>query len=129
MPEPDAHAAFGALLASLDLGRAHDNYELAIANRLFAQDGFALRAPYAATLRDDYGAEVASVDFRNPAQAKTATPPQMKPKESALSGVKASPCSTPMAISSLLSVVRGTSWASSRACIRPMRPRRHKLHA
>lgn len=58
------HAAFGGVLASLEAGRAFDGYSLAIADRLFAQQGQSFRAEFLATTREHYDAELQPLDFR-----------------------------------------------------------------
>jgi serpin B len=59
------HAAYGALLTSLDTGRDYNTYTLATADRLFGQDGFPFEADFVATTKDDYHAELLPVDFAN----------------------------------------------------------------
>jgi serpin B len=59
------HAAYGALLTSLDTGRDYNTYTLATADRLFGQDGFPFQDDYLAITKDDYQAELLPVDFAN----------------------------------------------------------------
>ncbi|MCA9518421.1 MAG: serpin family protein [Myxococcales bacterium] len=61
-PERDPHAAFGALCASLGDDRGA-GVTLAVANRLWAQAGAPLEAPFTRTLAASYGAGVVTVDF------------------------------------------------------------------
>jgi serpin B len=67
------HAAYGALLASLNIGRDSGEYTLATANRLFGQQGFAFLPAFLATTRDDYGAELLPVDFEGDAEGARGT--------------------------------------------------------
>jgi serpin B len=69
LPGARTHAAYGALLASLQVGRDHGGYDLAVANRLFGQAGFPFLDGFLATTRKDYGAELATVDFAGNADA------------------------------------------------------------
>ncbi len=55
-----AQAGFAALMKS---GRAAKGIKLRIANRLWAQKGFAFAAPFVALTRDGYGAPLALADF------------------------------------------------------------------
>ena len=63
LPGDRAHAAYGALLDSLDVGRGFGGYTLATADRLFGQKGYPFLPSYLAITRDDYGAELMPVDF------------------------------------------------------------------
>ena len=63
LPGEQTHAAYGALLDSLDVGRSFDGYSLSTANRLFGQQGFPFAAPFLGVTKDDYGAELLPVDF------------------------------------------------------------------
>jgi serine protease inhibitor len=63
VPGDGAHAAYGALLDSLDVGRGFGGYTLATADRLFGQEGFPFLESYLATTRDHYDAELMAVDF------------------------------------------------------------------
>ncbi len=73
LPGDQLHAAYAALLTSLDTGRTYDNYTLATANRLFGQQGFPFAAPYLAITQDAYQAPLQTVDFANDPDAATAT--------------------------------------------------------
>lgn len=57
------HGAFGALQARLGATR-DGRYELAVANRLFAQRGYTFRPEFFALLRDRYAAPLEEQDFR-----------------------------------------------------------------
>jgi serpin B len=50
------HAMFGVLLDDLDTGRSCGPVEVAIANQIFTQDGFAVHQSYLDLLEQDYGA-------------------------------------------------------------------------
>jgi serine protease inhibitor len=63
LPGDRAHAAYGAILDSLDAGRAYNGYRLATANRLFGQEGAAFLPDFLERTRSDYGAELQPVDF------------------------------------------------------------------
>jgi serpin B len=67
------HAAYGALLASLDRGAALGGYELSLANRLWGQQGFGFLAPYLDITRRHYGAELQRLDFQADPSAARAT--------------------------------------------------------
>jgi serpin B len=57
------HEAFGALQSSLDRGTALGGYELSAANRLWGQEGYGFLEPFLRITREDYGAELARLDF------------------------------------------------------------------
>ncbi len=59
---PDVHASQGALLARLS-SSGPDVPQLAIANRLWSQNGMTLGAPFASTVKTNYGAGVELMDF------------------------------------------------------------------
>jgi len=63
LPGDQTHAAYGALLASLDTGRSFGGYQLATADRLFGQQGFPFTAGFLDTTKTDYQAELLPVDF------------------------------------------------------------------
>jgi len=68
LPGERTHAAYGALLASLQVGRDHGAYTLSTANRLFGQQGFAFLPSYLSITQRDYGASLMPVDFRGDAE-------------------------------------------------------------
>lgn len=70
LPGPRLHAAYGAMLASLDAGRASGSYTLAIANRLFGQTGFPFLPEFQSTMQRDYRAELMPLDFGSPENAR-----------------------------------------------------------
>jgi serpin B len=59
------HAAYGALLTSIDAGRTYGNYTLATANKLFGAQGFPFAQPFLDITKTDYNAELQPVDFAN----------------------------------------------------------------
>ena len=59
------HAAYGALLSSIDTGRTYGNYTLGTANKLFGQQGFPFAQPFLDVTKNDYQAELEPVDFAN----------------------------------------------------------------
>jgi serpin B len=63
-PSLDAgvHPTYGELLTDLGSPERTD-YELAVANRLWGQDGFPLKQSFLGVTRDEYGAELGTVDF------------------------------------------------------------------
>jgi serpin B len=65
MPQDRLHAVFGALLRSLDTGTSYDGYRLNLANRLFGQKGFGFTDSYLAVTRDDYDAELETMNFES----------------------------------------------------------------
>lgn len=73
LPDDRIHAAYGALLASLDTGRDFNTYTLAVANRLFGQEGFPFAPDYLTITKDDYQAELLPVDFANNVEAARQT--------------------------------------------------------
>ena len=73
LPAERTHAAYGAVLASLQVGRDRGAYELATANRLFGQDGFPFLPGFLATTQKDYGAALQPVDFAGNPEAARAT--------------------------------------------------------
>ena len=71
LPGERAHAAYGALLDSLAIGRDFGEYTLATANRLFGQDGYEFLPGFLGITRDHYDAELMPVDFaRDPEGAR-----------------------------------------------------------
>lgn len=69
--EQSVHAAYGAWMADWT-SDAERPYDLQVANRLWAQQGFALQAPFQAITAQDYGAEVARLDLQGaPEKSRT----------------------------------------------------------
>lgn len=63
LPGAQLHTAYGALLTSLDTGRSYGAYDLATADRVFGQQGFAFEQAYLDTTKNDYHAPLQSLDF------------------------------------------------------------------
>ena len=63
LPGAQLHTAYGALLTSLDTGRNYGAYDLATADRVFGQQGFAFQQTYLDTTKQDYHAPLQSLDF------------------------------------------------------------------
>ena len=68
IPEDQLHEAFGTLSASLN--SQSKNYQLSMANRLWGQKTYPFHPQYLETTRDSYGAELASIDFRQSEAAR-----------------------------------------------------------
>ncbi|MBN1418212.1 MAG: serpin family protein [Planctomycetes bacterium] len=67
----DVHRSFGALIASIDRGSGLGAYELTVAGRLWGQVGYAFLDRFLFICRDDYGADLALLDFaRDPDAAR-----------------------------------------------------------
>jgi len=73
LPGERTHAAYGALLASLQIGRDRGAYTLATANRLFGQDGYPFLPSFVTLTQRDYGAPLMPVDFANHTEDARAT--------------------------------------------------------
>jgi len=73
LPGERTHAAYGAVLDSLDTGRTFGVYTLATADRLFGQSGSKFSPDFLATTKNDYGAELLPVDFQHNLEAARAT--------------------------------------------------------
>jgi serpin B len=67
------HPAYGALIRSLDRGSTLGGYRLDVANRLWGQTGYGFLEPFLATTREDYGAELAQLDFAGAPEPARAT--------------------------------------------------------
>lgn len=61
LPEDRLHGAAGELMRDLDAERP--GYQLNVANRLFAQEGFVLEPPFVQTTSEHYAAPVETLDF------------------------------------------------------------------
>lgn len=68
----DLPPVFGSLHSQL-LGRGTSNFQLHLANSLWWQEGYALRAVYLKTLRKRFGATVESLDFSTTPEKSRAT--------------------------------------------------------
>lgn len=67
------HPAFAALNAQLQPDEKKRDYQLYIANRLWAQSGAPFNAAFLKTTRDNYAAGIQAVDFRNDSEAARQT--------------------------------------------------------
>lgn len=66
--ESDLHSGYGALLADLNAPERTE-YELAVANRLWGQDGFGFHETFLDVTSQQYGAELGRVDFTTQTEA------------------------------------------------------------
>jgi serine protease inhibitor len=71
VPPGQLHAAMGALLR--DLNAAHTDYQLSVANALWAQQGYTFLDPFLNLLKTDYGAGLQQVDFKGAPEAARST--------------------------------------------------------
>ena len=69
LPESGAHAAFGALQHEITTDRGPKT-QIAIANRLWGQAGYAFQDAFLAAATKDYGAGLERVDFADPEAAR-----------------------------------------------------------
>ena len=58
------------IVRSLEAGASKGGYRLSVANRLWGPKGYHYRPEFLATTRDQYGAELAEVDFNASEQAR-----------------------------------------------------------
>ena len=70
-PDGDLHAGMGSLLGTMDLDA--EGRKLAVANALWIQQGYPIRAEYRELLGRHYGAEPRSLDFEKNREAAAAT--------------------------------------------------------
>lgn len=63
------HPVFHELLASLNTGIGLDGYRMDVANRLWGQQGFGFLTAYLTLTREQYGAELETMDFAGDADA------------------------------------------------------------
>ncbi|HKD37977.1 MAG TPA: serpin family protein, partial [Pirellulales bacterium] len=73
LPREELNAAFARLLKQWTPGSTPRDYELNIANRLWAQQGYKFLDSFLKITRDDFGAELAEVDFVHRAEAARQT--------------------------------------------------------
>jgi serpin B len=71
LPPEQLHAAMGGLLG--DLNAAHDDYQLSVANALWAQQGYTFLDAFLKLLKTDYGAGLNQVDFKGATEAARLT--------------------------------------------------------
>src|ERR1700693_1331945 len=72
MPKGQVNEEMRALLASWKVTDKKQGFRLDVANRLWGQEGYKFLAEYLQVTRDDYGAELARLDFRQPEAARHA---------------------------------------------------------
>jgi len=71
LPPGQLHPAMGALLR--DLNAAHSDYQLNVANALWAQQGYTFLDQFLNLLKGDYGAGLQQVDFKGAPEAARST--------------------------------------------------------
>jgi serpin B len=72
MPKDQVNEEMRALLASWKVTDKKQGFRLDVANRLWGQEAYKFLAQYLQVTRDDYGAELARLDFRQPEAARQA---------------------------------------------------------
>jgi serine protease inhibitor len=72
-PQDEIAPAFSALTAKLHGDVAKEGYELRIANRLWGQNGYKFLPAFLKITRDDFGAELAQLDFAGNAETARRT--------------------------------------------------------
>jgi serpin B len=70
LPPDRLHPAFASLIRSLESGASEGGYRLSVANRLWGPKGYHYRPDFLSITRDQYGAELAEVDFAASEQAR-----------------------------------------------------------
>lgn len=65
LPQDQLHPAFGELISHFNEGEGKRPYQLSVANRLWGQKGYHFQPEFLKTTKDNYGAELAQVDFIN----------------------------------------------------------------
>lgn len=73
LPADQFNAAYGAALKQLTSAAPDHGYQFRIANRLWGQQGFPFLEPFLKITGDDYGAELAQLDFVHQAEPARAT--------------------------------------------------------
>jgi serine protease inhibitor len=71
LPPERLHPAMGALLSNLNA--THESYQLSVANALWAQRGYTFLDDFLTLLKNDYGAGLMQVDFKNSTEAARLT--------------------------------------------------------
>jgi serpin B len=71
LPPEQLHPAMGALLR--DLNAAHSDYQLSVANALWAQQGYTFLDQFLNLLKSDYDAGIQQVDFKSTPEAARST--------------------------------------------------------
>lgn len=69
LPQARVHSALGRLHQALVHDEQVSGFSLSVANRLWGKTGYQFVPQFLATTREHYGAELAPVNFENPAQA------------------------------------------------------------
>ena len=73
LPPEQLNAAFAALLKELSPGGDKHDYQLSTANRLWAQQGYTFLDSFLKVTREQFGAELAQVDFVHQSEAARQT--------------------------------------------------------
>ena len=73
LPPEKLNADFAAILHQWNAGGEKNVYRLSIANRLWAKQGYTFLKPFLAITRDDFGAELAQLDFVHQTEAARTT--------------------------------------------------------
>ena len=71
LPPEQLHPAMGALLRELNAGQ--DNYQVSVANALWAQQGYTFLDQFLKLLKSDYDAGLNQVDFKGPSETVRST--------------------------------------------------------
>lgn len=72
LPQERVHGAYGKLTGLLNSAGSGGGYVLQTANRLWGQEGFAFESEFRQITRENYGAELAEVDFRQTEESRRA---------------------------------------------------------
>ena len=72
LPPEQFHSVYGAMLHGLP-GASKHGCELRVANRLWGREGYKFLAPFLQVTENDYGAELAQLDFENHREAARET--------------------------------------------------------
>jgi len=73
LDQTSLHSAYSSLSGALSLGRGGESERLSVANRLWGQAGYGFLAPYIYTTRQQYGAELAEVNFEKETESARQT--------------------------------------------------------
>lgn len=73
LPPDQLHADYGAALKQLTAAAPNHGYQFRIANRLWGQEGYKFLDSFFKITRDDYGAELAQLDFVHQAEQSRGT--------------------------------------------------------
>jgi serpin B len=72
-PPAELHSGLAALMNDISAGRREDEYQLNIANALWAAKGYPFRPEFLKIARDDYKAELSNLDFAGNAEGARQT--------------------------------------------------------